>query len=368
MQCLWQLPGPARFVRSIGDELRNGSSVVVHCGSAVPDGLAEELERHCYWGFRWSELDAGPEARPLAAIRRVLPSQGQEAKVASVADLVRLKHFQERLIWVSGVSPESWPAWRIFLQAYSDASRNHVPEDRRTALVVPLQGAGFQQPDLSDVAVTHRKFRDVVHRDDLYVMALQHEDSRGPSRHRMSRALRANSVAHISQWDHSLAEQMLETDLQSALQPRAILESYARGRGWIAETVEDWEVGTVDGPQSRPVVHSALLAIQGREAELDRRLWAAQASVLMPLLEERRVELIDRHRTHFKLPFETELGRFEEPDDLELGPLLYYFQLHGPPNGKAMGEARRLRAARNKLAHIKPLKPSEALHPVLLGA
>ena len=367
MPHLWELPGPARFVRSIGDALRHGSSVVVRFGSTVPDGLDQELDRHCRWGFRWVEVNGEFGASPLAALRRALPLRRRDVEVSSLAELVRLEHFQERLIWVSGVSPENWPAWRTFLLAYSDASRNHVPEGRRTALVVPLRGAGFQQPDVSDVAVTHRQFRDVVHRDDLFVMALQHEDGR-PSRHRVSRALRANSVAHISQWDHTLAERLLEADLQSALQPRAILESYARERSWTAETAENWEVGTVNGPRNRPLVHSALLALQGREPELDRRLWAAQASVLLPLLEERRVELIDRHRSHFKLPFETELGRFEEPDDLELGSLLYYFHLHGPPSGKVMGEAKRLRAARNKLAHIKPLTPSEALHPVLLGA
>ena len=282
----------------------------------------------------------------------------------SVLELARDEHFQERLIWVSGLSAATWPKWSTFLRSYSDASRNHVPTERRTVFVVPLCGAGFDHVELSEVAVAHHEFRDVVHRDDLYILALQYAHDR--PRRRVIRSLLAHTIANIAHWDPALAKRLLEADLQSALQPRAILRAYAQERAWSAQTPEDWEAGTVDGPRKRPIVHSALLLAQGREAELGRRLWAAQASVLMPLLEERRAELIDRHRDHFDLPFETDLDRIEKPEDFELGPLVYYFHRHGPPNRKLMGEVKQLRDLRNKLAHLVPLEPREALHPVLL--
>ena len=108
-------------------------------------------------------------------------------------------------------------------------------------------------------------------------------------------------------------------------------------------------------------------ALIRREAELDRRLWAAQASVLMPLVEQRRADFVNRYRSHFRLPFETELGVVERPEDLEPGQVVYYFERHDPPSMRAMREARWLRYFRNKLAHIEPLPPDQALHPILLG-
>lgn len=366
MSSLWELPGPRRFIRDVANDLRGGSSVVLHFGSAAPDGISEQLSRHCGWGFSWSAIEADSDLHPLSLLRRSPALVKQTSGVRSALDLARDERFQERLIWVRGLCPPAWPRWRTFLRSYSDASRNHVPTDRRTAFVVPLHGAGFDQAELSEVAVAHREFRDVVHRDDLYIFAVQHPHRR--KRRRIIRSLLAHTVAHVACFDHALAERLLAADVQLALKPWPILRDYAEERGWSVDTAEDWASGTVDGPRKRPTVHSALLFAQKRQVELSRRLWAAQASVLMPLLEERRTELIDRHRNHFDLPFETELERYEKPEDLELGPLVHYFHQHGPPNRRAMGEARQLRHLRNKLAHIVPLEPSEALHPLLLGA
>lgn len=366
MSSVWELPGPRRFVRDVADDLRGGSSVVLRFGSAAPDGLLEQLNRSCVWGFSWNTVEADSDRHPLSVLRRSPAVVKQRSGVRSVLDLARDEHFQERLIWVRGLRPAAWPKWRMFLRSYSDASRNHVLTDRRTTFVVPLCGSGFDQAELSEVAVVNREFRDVVHRDDLYIFAVQHSERR--KRRRVIRSLLAHTVAHVACFDHALAERLLEADVHLALKPWPILRAYAQERGWSVETAEDWAVGTIDGPRRRPTVHSALLFAKKRQAELSRRLWAAQAAVLMPLLEERRTELINRYRNHFDLPFETELERYEKPEDLELGPLVHYFHRHGPPNRRAMGEARQLRHLRNKLAHIVPLEPNEALHPLLLGA
>ena len=87
----------------------------------------------------------------------------------------------------------------------------------------------------------------------------------------------------------------------------------------------------------------------------------------MPLLEERRAELVNHHRDRFQLPFETDLGIIEHPDDLEFGPLVYYLSVHRTEGRALLPRARKLRDFRNKLAHLEPLSPREATHPTLLN-
>ncbi len=148
----------------------------------------------------------------------------------------------------------------------------------------------------------------------------------------------------------------------------ATLARYAEERGWTAETPELWEAGTLDGPRERPVVHSALLLVQGRDRALNRRLWAGQAAVLLPLLEERRIELVDRNRHRFsRLPFETDYGVIETPEDMELGALVLYFSRHREGGRGVLGPARRLRTFRNELAHFRPLSFAQATHATLLN-
>lgn len=365
MRSLWNLPGPDRFIRSVVDDLRDGASVVLRFGDDLPSGLDGGLERRCRWGFDWGVVRSGGQEPPLSLLRRTFCTKLRATDVRSALDLAHHPDFQHRLLWVDGVSPTTWPAWSAFLRSYSDASRNHVAAGHRSVFVLPLGGSHFHGAAVSGVAVRYREYRDVIHFHDLFVLALQRELDLGVVREH--RALLANTVAHLAQWDYRLAERLLKAQPEAILQPLEILVDYAGHRGWTHNTPDCWELGTVDGPRDRPVVHSALLAVTGRNSEINRRLWAAQASVLLPLVEERRADFVNRYRDHFELPFQTELDLIESADDLELGHLVLYFERFRAPSPRAMREARRLRHLRNKLAHIEPLPPEQALHPMLLG-
>jgi len=363
---LWGLPGPSRFVETIVDDVRGGSSVVLRFGGDLPAGLADHLEQQTSWGTAWTPLSVDAETPPLSAIRRSVAPEAPAVDFRMPQQVVLGERFRNRVFWIDGLTPESWSAWRRFLRNFAHARRNAEATARPPVFLLPLCGAGFQVPDLAEPSVSSREFRDVVDRDDLYVLVLQSRQVR--RRRRVIRALLANTVAQVAQWDHVLAGVLLDGGPEAALQPQATLAHYAEEHGWTAKTPELWEAGTLDGPQERPVVHSALLLVQGRKRELNRRLWAAQAAVLLPLLEERRIELVDRNRHRFsRLPFETEFGVIETPDDMELGALVLYFSRHREGGQGVLGPAHRLRAFRNKLAHFRPLSFSEATHSSLLN-
>ena len=367
MESLWRLPGPSRFVETIARDLGDGASVVLRFGPNLPAALDDHMEQHCRRrGYRWTTAAASGGIRPLSLIRTAAGLDSSAAGPASWRRLVLHESLQHRVFWIDGLTPADWPRWRRFLLSYAHARRNAVTDAGGPPIfVAPLCGPGFQDDDLADPMLSYREFRDAVDRDDLLMLALQNPNASG--RNRAIRSLFANTVAQLAQWDLVLARRLLDGGPDAAFEPRPILEDYARERGWTDNTPEAWVEGTLDGPRDRPIIHSALLLVQGREAELNRRLWAAQAAVLMPLLEERRAELVHRHRHRFRLPFETEIGVFEKPEDLEIGLLVHYFSIHKAEGRGLTAKARKLRNFRNKLAHLEPLSPREATHPILLN-
>lgn len=367
MASLWGLPGPHRFVENVADDLRGGSSVVLRFGGNRPAGLAVHLEQLADWSVSWMRLDANSQASPFATLRRAAAPEARATDLATPQRLVADDRFRNRVFWIADLTPENWPSWRRFLLDFAHASRNAEAAARPPVFLLPLCGGGFDVSGLAEPAISCRTFRDVVDRDDLFIMALQSRQARRRPR-RVIRSLLAHSVAQVAQWDHVLAEVLLDGGPEAAMQPQATLAHYAENRGWTAETPESWENGSVGGPPERPVVHSALLMVQGRERELNRRIWAAQAAVLMPLLEERRLELVERHRDHMtELPLETDFGLVETPDDMELGALVLYFSRYGQNGRRVLGPAHRLKKLRNELAHFRPLSYAEATHSTLLN-
>ncbi len=327
MESLWRLPGPSRFIREMANDLDDGASVVLRFGRCIPPGLADHLEQRCRRrAYNWATVAACGASRPLSLIRRTIAPDTAFNGLGPCQQLVLDEGLQHSVFWIDGLTPDNWPHWRRFLLSYAHSRRHAALNACPPIFVAPLCGTGFEQADSTDIMLSYREFRDVIDRDDLQMLALQNRNAF--SRSRTIRSLFANTVADLAQWDPDLAQRLLDGGPDAALQPRPVLNSYAEEQGWTADTPEAWAAGTLDGPRNRPVVHSALLLVQGRETELKRRLWAAQAAVLMPLLEERRAELVHRHRDRFRLPFKTDLGVIEKPEDLEFGPLVYYLSVH----------------------------------------
>ena len=114
------------------------------------------------------------------------------------------------------------------------------------------------------------------------------------------------------------------------------------------------------------VVHSAMLEISGDERAVRHRLWSAQAAVLLPLVEERRAELVKEHRHRIRLPVKTEDGEISDPLDLSIGQLAWLLDRQGEAM-KLRKQLRRLKRVRNALAHMAPVRVEDALHEALVG-
>ena len=255
------------------------------------------------------------------------------------------------------IASRDWSSWSGVLLAYAEACRN-VELLSRTVFVVVLAGKAVTDEAPEEVALVRRDYCGVVDSLDLFVFALWNAPA--SIHHREHRALLAHTVAQVAQWDYFLADRLLSVSLEEALYPENTLREYARCQGWTTETPWRWELGTVDGQGEQPVVHSALLVVSGDSRQVRQRVWAAQAGVLLPLIEERRAGLIPRCRRYLKLPVEIEGLWVSDPLDIEVGQLARHLEgTHTPPMIRK--QVRRLRDARNMLAHMEPLDPAQAL-------
>ena len=109
----------------------------------------------------------------------------------------------------------------------------------------------------------------------------------------------------------------------------------------------DWRLGTASRAS---IAHPARAALDDPPTELDRRLWSAQLSVLLPWIEPRRHETVTGNLFEVKRQMRAAGDGLGDPFALELGDLVRLFARRGA-HRQFRRTASRLRDVRNELAH-----------------
>ena len=201
----------------------------------------------------------------------------------------------------------------------------------------------------------NRAWVDVL--DEVDLLLLANERLRQRAANPLRRALLAHAVARVASWDFDSASALLSESDQVILAPTEILRAMAHGKGWSTETLHDPALGTVSGAG---VAHPARAAVEDPPVEIQRRLWSAQLSVLLPWIEDVRHETVAYNLYEVKRQMRDAGDRDGDPYELELGELHSLFSRRGAD--KAMRRTfRRLRNARNQLAHRRHLAPDAVL-------
>ena len=336
----WELPGPKVFIDGVERSLRGGASVVVWCPRRMVSDFDAAVRERCGFGT-WTVVQPAAGQAPVNCLtERFARSQ------VSVGELCYEDRFQGRVIWMNGIAKGDWTLWREFLGEYARISRN-VGRLERTRFVVVVAGCARDEM-VGDVALDVHEWRDVVREMDLLLLAYVRME--GWALGESLRMLAAVTVARVAAWDVGVAERMMRSGrVGEVLEPTRTLRAMAVEEGWTEKTLEEWEWGTASW---EGVCHAALAAIK-KPQELRRRIWSAQSSVLLPLIDEQRYELVRRHEKriggHLR---ERKVGR--DAYSLEIGELADLFRELSVER-KVWRRAERLRAARNALAHLRPL-------------
>ena len=360
---IWHLPGPAEYLGAVERSLRDGESVVLQFPGGTPTGIETALHVRLGDSWRWECIEAGSSVKPgqCAPLNRLFERFAPELAAFSgltAVELCEAEGFQGRLIWIEGLHSANWHAWKAFLTRYAQASRS-VSRLRRTLFVAPVEDDTSEESD-SDVALMVHDWTGAV--DEMDVSFLVNDRIRRRRIGGTLRTLLVMTIARVVAWDCGVAERLANSSVDDILNPLELLGSVARERGWTLGTSSS----VLSGTESRAgVMHAALAAIT-EPSEIQRRIWSAQVSVLLPVIELQRREIIRQHRHQIEASIQ-QPGTRGDAEALEIGELAHLFWRVGFDHEVSL-RVEELRLARNELAHGQPLPPAEALALVRMTA
>ena len=265
--------------------------------------------------------------------------------------------FRGRLIWLDNLTTANWCEWHEFLVKYAHACRS-VPTLGRTVFVAPLEGVPSGNTPANDVSISVHDWNNVVEEMDILLWAYDHLLRRGTGKDQTT--LLATTIAQVAVWDIETAERLGDEEWSVILAPLEMLRSFARDKGWTPETPAEWELGTASGSGAW---HAALAALHEPPREIYRRIWSAQAAVLLPRIESWRSVIVQRHAPEIRRHLRRNGFATVDPEELEIGELQSVVDRKGASR-ILRRNVRQLRGARNALAHLEPLRPQDALQLV----
>lgn len=362
---LWSLPGPARFIEDIRSELGSGRSIVVLMPRHAPEDVLRIVKRAIGHLWEWTEIEPAHSKAPATWLCKLYGIDPGSSSANAVQNLIAGEPFAGRILSLGSIGMDHWSAWKQFLIDYASACCA-VPQNKRSLFIALLEGFEPDAAPRDDVALCNLTWSDVIGEIDILLYAslgLRHIDLSAAKR-----SLLALSVARVALWDTEAADRLLEGRLEDMLAPRAILDELARDRGWDGDTPVAWEIGTENKIDGVNQVHSSICLISNTLRVLDYRIWSAQASVILPLIEQRRIELIPKLQRFLRLPIQVDGEAICDPSDLEIGHLAYEID-RSSADPRLKQKLRRLRRIRNYLAHMETLDLGLAWHDdVFAGA
>lgn len=355
----WELPGPASFADDIANDLRDGRNVIVCLPECVPDKLRKAVRSSLEKEHCWETLDCNDMVAesPLDWLYERFPCADVKPQdLREIQRLVEFPTFQGKVLWLEGISPETWSRWRAFLERYEGVCRN-TPELGRTVFCAPVIGENALSVPKEDVCMSIRRFAGRVSHLDMQLFVENRPSNVGSFN--ILEEVRLEIIASLAQWDGRLCDRLMEKPLRNLIdEVEQYLVEEARLRSWNGEAFasyeEDWVHGRSDEIGGRRTTHSCICALKDPR-ELRRRIWAAQLRVLFPYIEEQRQLIIDRVASLVRLPYVLRNGEvIDNIRDLEIAHLESILRNHRHfQDEELLDRLAALKCIRNHLAHLE---------------
>jgi hypothetical protein len=384
---VWRLPGPRSFVRDIVAEHGRGR----HVATVLPEALASDIQFTD--GLGVAVLD---EFAKLSVSARRIYGAGEDKSIldtfgqalifedppVTVAELLRHREVENTVAVVVarelGTSArDGLPGFLQRVELESHARTNQTQHLSIVAILARGQLPAFRGGASSDIAMTSIWWWARIARWDVaaYIADLA---ALGPLQGVLA-DVRTESIVEVARWDLDLAEHLMTTwegepgqlpsalkDWRSVSAPAINAERHA-GPGGLRPpnpVLPSWDQRVVEGWHDHLSVATCSLAAE--PDELSRLVWAAQARVLLPWIEERRATLHTRVTRLLGAPRLAAILHdwFDTPVDadglVEIGALDRVIRKAlGSRHPELREASRRLREARNHLAHMRPLSLGE---------
>jgi hypothetical protein len=337
----------------------------VQVPARFPEGLIHALWHRLGnedWHFHEISRDSLDRQRPLEFLYQHFIDDTVFSGVRTIGTLVREQALAGSLIGIEFDAIDSWELWKEFLQNYQHAQKS-VPQGRRSLFIVILQPPANELLPAEDACLAVHKWDGYVSRLDIAMLSDQVLGASVP--HGILRDLTVSCISHLALWDPALVEFLAQFDLAELFDPIPLLKKCCSEREWLLGTDRlslCWANGSVGQWGGRDAIHSAALYAIGHRRTLDKRLWSGQAAVLLPFVEEIRVQLIEDLQDRIRMPFNAGNDSIvRDVWDLELGHLVYMYRTGSLRLDRATARVISvLRDVRNHLAHFRPI-PKELL-------
>ena len=334
-------------MREAVDEVRCGRSLLVRTnGLTSVDPLAQIARVLCDGGYESHEVDVAGSGNPAVRVARALGIS--EVQGTSVGELFSNEEFRRSPLFLVYLNESRYRDWFDFLAAFELRARSVDAHDRARFLI-RLSSNGEEIPRVigDSQVVVQRQWNGITSELDTMISIARRVVGRELKPYQ--RRLLVSWVSHLALWDTELAELLLSLPEQRLATPLESLREYGRSQGWSDRKVSSWLDGTRNQYEGSERRHSAWLALHDRGNELEQRMWAAQAAVLLPLLDQHRRALIRESIAYIK-PALARKGSAEDLLDVEFNELHNALvQVRAPKSLQEKG--RRLREHRNCLAH-----------------
>lgn len=352
----WQLPGPARWRRSMIERIEDGASVVAVIPRHGPQQLGLELVD--------TLIDARWRCRRLEAseLRLGEPQEGAGAAQAAIAvghalgltaieapGLARECDGEVLVIDATARPPREQAAVCALAAAVATAEKVEQPS-RRTRLVV-IAGTTAAEPAADPGSLEIMRWWGVIEPLDALLAATELSDGRHDPAVMAAVAELAGwdlaTLAQLAEWDGRLSSLATHVDevVRTGVPGEAPLELSAVTEAPTGPLATAWAGGRIDAWRGWALPH--LTAVRDPMAEANRRVWQAQVGVLFGDVEIERARLVawlEREEQSARLQRRQEWTD-RAIDELEPGALHAFVLAH-----------RRLRISERRLALIEQLK------------
>jgi hypothetical protein len=357
----WTLPGPSAFIDEILASLRAGRNLIVAMPEHAPPELGEAVGRRVHVDeiWRWRRLSPSGTEQGRGGPVRFLFDQLALAPPSLPGPwaerLAEATEMRDRILWIEGVSDATWVEWKQCLSGYAMACQSR-PQFGRGLLCCVVSGISPEHLTSSDVALTVHRWTGRIDELDMQIwIAHLLRNAELPALERRARRVLAATLAGF---DPILALRLTPLDLDALTNPVAVLEELAAERGWTQFDLNElnWERGMTDCVGGQRETHLALQSLAQEDARryINGRVWQGQVTVVFPLLEQKRNQLLSAHKRLLWVPFEKGDGTFVTAiEDLEIAHL--HYQLRNHPDHRIESLLRRLKDSRNALAHLDTL-------------
>jgi len=164
-------------------------------------------------------------------------------------------------------------------------------------------------------------------------------------------------ASEIGGGDPELVGFLARLELEQLLSPLDILRTFATERMWETNSQRnEWWTGKVCQLDCEQVENSALLALQGRQDEIQQLIWRAEVRTLFPVIEYYRQKYVKQY-ARLLTPYNDGYEVYDVPN-LEIGALRWQLSRRPGIDFGDLSLINDLKNARNALAHLRVVDPA----------